>query len=129
MTPPNRTLSKRNKNRRRPSESNVPADPSRWSEAQFQARIIYEAHLAGWWVYHTYDSRKSQPGWPDLHMYHAETGRKLIVECKVNNAYPTFTQKKVHELMKACGDEVLIWRPQNIDYILKTLGAVGIEAE
>ena len=35
-------------------------------EANFQATVIELAELHGWRVYHTHDSRRSQPGFPDL---------------------------------------------------------------
>ena len=33
-------------------------------EADFQATVIELAELQGWRVYHTHDSRRSQPGLP-----------------------------------------------------------------
>lgn len=35
-------------------------------EREFQALIVEAAGYLGWRVYHTYDARRSQPGWPDL---------------------------------------------------------------
>lgn len=124
MTQVNRTLSKRNRNRKRPSEAKVPADPSRWSEAQFQAKIKYEAHLAGWYVFEIYDMTMNEPGWPDLYMMHMD-GRKFIAELKLAGKYPTQAQKKVHEYFRACGDRVYIWRPEDWEDIMKTMKLVG----
>ena len=36
------------------------------TEKDFQARVVEFATLMGWKVYHTYDSRRSNPGFPDL---------------------------------------------------------------
>lgn len=36
------------------------------SEKEFQTRIVEAAKLYGWMVYHTFDSRRSDPGFPDL---------------------------------------------------------------
>lgn len=36
------------------------------TEAAMQAALIEAARLNGWLVYHTFDSRRSDPGWPDL---------------------------------------------------------------
>ena len=36
------------------------------TEAQWQQIIIDAARALQWLVYHTYDSRRSNPGWPDL---------------------------------------------------------------
>ncbi len=40
------------------------------SEADFMDQVIDLAHLYGWMVYHTYDSRRSAPGYPDLAFCH-----------------------------------------------------------
>ena len=50
------------------------------TEAEFQASVIDFAQTAGWLVYHTYDSRKSAPGFPDLVM--CRNGRIVIAELK-----------------------------------------------
>ena len=36
------------------------------TEKAFQAQIVELAELRGFFVYHTHDSRRSQPGFPDL---------------------------------------------------------------
>jgi len=36
------------------------------SEKRFQAELVRVLELTGWRVYHTYDSRRSAPGFPDL---------------------------------------------------------------
>ena len=38
------------------------------TEKQFQASVVQCAVLMGWMVYHPHDSRKSEPGFPDLTM-------------------------------------------------------------
>ena len=38
------------------------------TEKQFMAQVVELAKLKGWLVYHTYDSRRSEPGFPDLCM-------------------------------------------------------------
>ncbi len=42
-------------------------------EETFQRQIIELAELKGWLVYHTYDSRRSREGFPDLVMVRGET--------------------------------------------------------
>lgn len=44
----------------------APAYRDTMTEAQFQELIVETAELHGWLVYHTYNSRRSQPGFPDL---------------------------------------------------------------
>lgn len=38
----------------------------RLTEAHFQTQVVQLATLYGWRGYHTHDSRRSQPGFPDL---------------------------------------------------------------
>ena len=57
--------------RRSPSATPATADAravldSAISEKQFQANVVRLAKLHGWMVYHTHDSRHSEPGFPDL---------------------------------------------------------------
>jgi len=52
------------------------------SEAQLQQMVIDLAHWAGFMHYHTHDSRRSRPGFPDLVLVHTTTGRLIFVELK-----------------------------------------------
>ena len=49
---------------------------SKMSEKAYQDQIVQLAKANNWLVYHTYDSRRSEPGFPDLIMV---KGRRLIV--------------------------------------------------
>ena len=49
-------------------------------EAEFQAQIVELAEAQNWLVYHTHDSRRSQPGFPDLVLVRG--GRLLFMEVK-----------------------------------------------
>lgn len=49
-------------------------------ERHLQDRLIEAARLCGWRVYHCHDSRRSQPGFPDLVMVRA--GVLLALELK-----------------------------------------------
>ena len=50
------------------------------SEKHFQQQVIDLAKLHGWKVYHTFDSRKSEPGFPDLVLVRGEMLR--FIEAK-----------------------------------------------
>ena len=56
------------------------------TEAQFQAVVIEYAELHGWRVYHTHDSRRSQPGFLDLTM--VRPPRLIFAELKSEDGNP-----------------------------------------
>ena len=56
--------------------------PRKVSEKQFQADVVAFAKAHGWrLIYHTYDSRRSEHGFPDLVMIRGE--RIVVAELKV----------------------------------------------
>ena len=50
------------------------------TEREFQDAVVQLAQLCGWWIYHTHDSRRSAPGFPDLVL--AKQGRVVFAELK-----------------------------------------------
>ena len=83
------------------------------SEKQFQAQVVELAQLFGWLVYHTYDSRRSAHGFPDLVLVRGE--RVLFVELKRQDGKATPKQRVWLEALKAAGQEVYLWRPSDWD--------------
>ena len=57
--------------------------PFAMTEKQFQSKVVELAELLGWKVYHTYDSRRSAKGFPDLVMVRRDT--LLFLELKVGS--------------------------------------------
>lgn len=82
-------------------------------EAELQAGIIAMAERLGWLVYHTYDSRKSEAGYPDLHLVHAATGRSMFRELKTMKGRVTPDQRKWLAALTAAGDDAGVWRPDD----------------
>jgi hypothetical protein len=63
-----------------------------WTEAQFQRAVIDVAAFYGWsYRYHTYDSRRSEIGFPDLVLVKPGTGI-LFLELKVGKNRPSEEQ-------------------------------------
>ena len=62
------------------------------SEKEFQSQIVQLARLQGWLVYHTFDSRRSEPGFPDLVLAHEEGG-VLFREIKTDTGKTTGAQE------------------------------------
>lgn len=93
------------------------------SEKVFQQHVIEAATALGWMVYHTYDSRRSQKGYPDLTMVHSGRGRLMFVELKTNKG----KLKPEQEVWLAAligvqpRVEVHVWRPNHWDWILAEL--------
>lgn len=77
-----------NRRRQRPR-----SDPSRRPsvpEGDYQQTIIDLLRLNGWKVYHTHDSRRSEPGFPDL--IAIKGGDLLALEIKSDRGRPTPAQ-------------------------------------
>lgn len=94
------------------------------SEKSFQGAIVEYAKLSGWAVYHTNDSRRSEPGFPDLVLVR---GRRLIfAELKNDTGRLRPEQIVWMQLLglvakSARHVEVQLWRPTNWGEILDTL--------
>ena len=66
------------------------ADASMTSEAALQVRVVALLKLRGFRVYHTFDARRSEPGFPDLI---AVRGRRLVaIELKTARGRVTEAQ-------------------------------------
>lgn len=81
------------------------------SEAQWQSWVIELATRTGWWSYHTHDSRRSNPGWPDLTLI--RDTEIVYVELKKYNGKVSDAQAHVMVLLENAGQEVHVWRPQD----------------
>ena len=92
--------------------------PLKITEKQFQARVVHLAKTLGWMVYHTYDSRKSEPGFPDLVL---SRDRVLFRELKTDTGKLTTAQKAWASTLQRSGADYALWRPAMIDRIAKEL--------
>ena len=84
------------------------------TETEFQNAVNKTAKQFGYLCYHTHDSRRSAPGFPDLVL--AKNGVVLIVELKTDTGVVTTDQKTW--LLATHG---VIWRPKHWDVIEKSL--------
>ena len=96
----------------------VPGEGSGVTERDFQQVVIEAARLAGWLVYHTHDSRRSEPGFPDLVLVR---DRVVYAEIKTEKAKPTAEQLHWLEALTAAGSECYIWRPDDWPEIERVL--------
>ena len=84
------------------------------TEAQLQAAVVELAGYLGWLTYHTYDSRRSQAGFPDLVM--ARGGSLIFAELKSAKGKVSFDQQiwlnSVEEVgWSAPKVHAYLWRP------------------
>ena len=91
------------------------APPDMHETKVFMPAVIEAAQAHGWLVYHTYDSRKSVSGFPDLCM--ARAGTLMFVELKSARGVMTPEQQRWHyelrEVARATHVATHVWRPEH----------------
>jgi len=83
------------------------------------ASVFKLARMLGWACYHTFDSRRSEGGFPDAVM--VKRPRVLFVEFKSDRGKATAAQLAWIGELRACGQEVYIWRPSEFEKIQRIL--------
>lgn len=79
------------------------------SEDTLQTRVEQIARELGWRHYHTYNSRRSQPGFPDLVM--VRRGRIVWRELKSMKGRVSADQRKWLDALEKANADVGVWRP------------------
>ena len=79
-------------------------------------------------VYHTHDSRRSAPGFPDLVLAHPD-GRLIFAELKRGGQYPTTEQRLWLAALSRVAEEnplveTKLYRPADWEQIVEDLGGV-----
>lgn len=89
------------------------------TERQFQSQVVKLAKACGWLVYHTYDSRRSEPGFPDLVLV---KGKRLIfAELKTDKGILSEAQERWLAALREAGRVAVVWRPDDkpeIEWVL-----------
>lgn len=94
----------------RPVPVRAPAPPPGCSEKQFQAAVVRLAKLHKWAVYHTWNSRKSDPGFPDLVL--VRRGTLIFAELKRQTGRVTREQAEWFGLFDEVeGVHARLWYP------------------
>jgi hypothetical protein len=82
------------------------------SEKEFQGQVLHLARLCGWRVYHTFDSRRSAPGFPDLVLVRAPV--VVFAELKAEEGSVRPEQRDWLAVLGGCERvEVALWRPSS----------------
>jgi hypothetical protein len=88
-------------------------------EREFQRMVVELARLCGWLVYHTYDSRRCVPGFPDLLLLRG--AEQLVAELKVGRRQPTAEQLAWLAAFRAAGVPAYVWRETDWPEIQRVL--------
>lgn len=88
------------------------------TEKQLQQTIVDLCRWLRLRVYHTYDSRRSEPGWPDLVIVGNSV---LYAELKSDRGRVSREQQEWHDILTAAGAEVHVWRPRHLQDIRRRL--------
>ena len=77
------------------------------TEKALQAAVMEAAQRFGLKAHHTYDSRRSNPGFPDCEI----VGTRIIHrELKVKGRKPTADQREWIDAINAAGGDAAVWR-------------------
>lgn len=96
------------------------------SEKEYQRRVTDLLDLFGWRWYHTWNSRRSAAGFPDLTAVHP-VGGVIFVELKSERGRLTETQREWLDALRAAGAKAYLWRDGETswDEIIRALDAEG----
>ena len=91
------------------------------TEAQFERAVIEYAELNGWRVYHTYDSRRSNAGYPDLTL--VRLSRLVFAELKTEKGRVSKAQQEWLDALNGTTThiEIYLWRPSDWSEVEATL--------
>ncbi len=89
------------------------------TEQDLQRLVIDAARVGGWRWYHTHDSRRSAPGFPDVVLVRAP--ELLFVELKSERGRIRPEQSDWLDALAACGAEAAIVRPADADDLVARL--------
>lgn len=89
------------------------------TEKQWQQQVVDLAKQLGWRrPYHTHDSRRSEPGFPDLTLVR---DRVIFLELKREKGRLTEPQKDWLRALDAAGAEVYVARPRDLEDLARVL--------
>jgi hypothetical protein len=93
------------------------------TEKQWQAQVVQLARTLGWHrPMHIYDSRRTEPGWPDLALVR---DRFLLLELKTETGRLTNPQRNWIGRLHKANVEVYVVRPRHFQQLATILQARG----
>ncbi len=94
---------------------------SQMSEKEWQAQVIELARSLGYVTYHTYDSRRCEPGLPDLFLLRMDPPRFVVIELKTTKGRLTKEQRIWLDGLRAAGIEAFVFRPNQWNELVEEL--------
>ncbi len=94
------------------------------TEKAWQKQVEQLAKTLGWEVYHTFLSRWSDAGFPDLVLARASKDNKSgvhFVELKSEKGKLTISQERWRDVLLSAGASWYCWRPSQWDEIVEIL--------
>lgn len=85
------------------------------TEKEWQTLVVSLCRTLGYMTYHTHDSRRSNPGFPDLVI--VGHGHVIFAELKTDKGRVRPKQMEWITELQHNGAEAYIWRPHNYDNI------------
>jgi Holliday junction resolvase len=100
------------------------SEVSALTEKQFMGQVLELAKATGWMAYHTFDSRRSSGGFPDLVL--VKPPRVIFAELKTDKKTAKLSQEQMtwlNAFIECSGVEVYLWRPRDWDNVTAVLVA------
>jgi hypothetical protein len=96
-------------------------------EKAFLAQVVRVARRQGYLVYHTHDSRRSAPGFPDVCIVEAKPGpgRCFLWECKTRTGKLSMDQQIWLRALDGKNVDARVVRPGDLEEIVKLLRQRG----
>jgi hypothetical protein len=90
-------------------------------ESAFQQQVVDIATRLGYKHFHVHNSRRSDPGWPDIVFAHDGKCRLVFVEFKIEGGKVTPEQTAWHDTLAKCDMEIYLVYPRHLDEIIEIL--------
>ena len=92
------------------------------SEKAFMDTILQAAEIYGWFAYHTYDSRRSTAGFPDLVLI--KPPKVIFLEVKREKGRLTVAQAGVLAMLEDCSEvQAAVVRPSDWAQVVEWLSS------
>ncbi len=89
------------------------------SEKSWMRTVTDAAKLLGWVCFHTYDSRRSEPGFPDLTLVKGD--RLIFAELKTERGKLSPVQHLWLDMLGQTRAECYVWKPSQWDEVERVL--------